>query len=343
MKSQQLVVLISITLLGACTAFFQKVSGLDEIEKVAIVSILLDTGKNAIPKSGITDPAPSNQDSPPFNSQALLEHAYIQLQNQIETQLHWQAATNVRNKPLRDIDNAGYEGLHGVSLLPASTVYALSSGNSPAPATLDYIKELCRQLDVDAIVMMGIDFGPHQKGLLNILKKEQGAPSVLLNLAVVDKQGQVILNTEHFNEAFSVRFLSRKTPTSAQLLDAYKVSINNTLENYFYRSSVIFKRMGYRLSQIKDKPLSNGAEHPPVEPVSTSAESNASQANKPATNSTAPIGASGSATQPPSEAKTINTQNAIKTIDDSKKNEQETSAPKPARRSIWSFPEEPSK
>lgn len=334
MKSQQLLVLISIILLGGCTAFFQKVSGLDEIEKVAIVSILLDTAESALPESDITDQAHSSQNALPFNSQALLEFAYTQLQNQIETQLHWQADTDVRHKPLGDIDNAGYEGLHGVSLLPASSVYALSSGSSPAPATRDYIKELCRQLDVDAIVMMGIDLGPRKKGLLNKFKKEQGMPSVLLNLAAVDSQGQVILNTEHFNEEFSVRSLSKKTPTNAQLLDAYKVAINNTLVDYFYRSAVIFKRMGYQLSKVKGIPLGDRAKQP-IEPGSASVDSDAPQAEKPPTRSTTPLRTTRSATQP-SEAKTI------KTIDDSKKNEQETSDVKPTRRSIWSIPEEPS-
>ena len=182
--------------------------------------------------------------------------------------------------------------------------------------------------------MMGIDLGPRKKGLLNKFKKEQGTPSVLLNLAAVDSQGQVILNTEHFNEEFSVRSLSKKTPTNAQLLDAYKVAINNTLVDYFYRSAVIFKRMGYQLSKVKGIPLGDRAKQP-IEPGSASVDSDAPQAEKPPTRSTTPLRTTRSATQP-SEAKTI------KTFDDSKKSEQETSDVKPTRRSIWSIPEEPS-
>ena len=187
--------------------------------------------------------------------------------------------------------------------------------------------------------MMGINIGPRKKGLLSKLKKERGTPSVLLNLAVVDSQGQVILNTEHFNEAFSGRSPSKEMSISAQVLDAYKVSTNKALEDYFYRSLVIFKRTGHQLSKIKDMTLSDRAKQP-IEPGSASIDSHTSQAEKPPTKNNTPLKTTRSATQP-SEAKTINTQNTTKTIDDSKKDEQETSGSKPTRRSIWSFPEEP--
>ena len=341
MKSRQLVVLMGFLLLEGCSAFFQEVPGLGEVKKVAIASILLNPAENAPPKSDTMTQIHSSRNPLHFNSQALLEFAYTQLQNQIETQLHWKADTDVRHKPLREIDNEGYEYLHGASLIPASAIYALSSGSSPASATQDYIKELCRQLDVDAIVMMGINTDPRKKGLLSKFKKERGTPSVLLNLSVVDKQGRVILNTEHFDEVFSGRTLSNGTPTSAQVLDDYKVSTSKALEDYFYRSSMIIKRMGYQQSKIQDMTLGDRAKQP-IEPGSASIDSHTSQAEKPPTKSTMPLRATRSTTLH-SEAKTINTQNTTKAIDDSEKNEQETSGSKPTRRSIWSFPEEPTK
>ncbi len=338
MKSWQFAVLLSILILGGCSAFFQKTSGLDEIEKVAIVSMLLNPSGNVPPKNDTTDQVHSSHRPPHFNSQALLEFAYTQLQKQIETQLHWQADTDIRRRQIKGIDNERDKGLHGVSLLPASTVYALSSGISPTPATQDYIKELCRQLDVDAIVMMGINTGPRKKGLLSKLKKERSTPSVFLNLAVVDSQGQMILNTKHFGEAFSGRPLPNGAPTSAQVLDAYKASTHKALEDYFYRSAVIFKRMGYQLSKIKNMTLGDKAKQP-IEPDTASVDSGASQADGPPLKSVTP-----SETMPlPSEEKTINTQNTAKTIDDSKKNEPETSGSKPTRRSIWSLPVEATK
>jgi len=335
MKSWQFAVLLSILILGGCSAFFQKTPGLDEIKKVAIVSMLLNTSGKAPPKNDTTEQVHSSHHPLHFNNQALLEFAYTQLQKQIETQLHWQADTDIWRRQLKGIDNERGNALHGVSLLSASTVYALSSGISPTLATQDYIKELCQKLDVDAIVMMGINTGSRKKGLLSKLKKERSTPSVLLNLAVVDSQGQMILNTKHFGEAFSGRALSIGDATSAQVLDAYKASTHKALEDYFYRSAVIFKRMGYQLSKIKDRTLGDKAKQP-IEPNTASVDSGASQAEGPSFKSVTPS----ETVQLPSEEKTINTQNTTTTIGDRKKNEPETSGSKPTRRSIWSLPEE---
>jgi hypothetical protein len=189
--------------------------------------------------------------------------------------------------------------------------------------------------------MVSIDTGQRKKGLLGKLKKERLTPSVLLNLAVVDKQGQVVLNTEHFNEAFAERSIAKGTHTSAQVLDAYKVSTNRALEDYFYRSSVIFKRMGYQLSKIKDMTLGDMTKHP-AQPNSPPSHSATSQTEKPPVKSIAPLKTT-HPTKQPSETKTVKAPSTTKTINDSKQDEQENSNTKPTRRSIWSFPDEPTK
>ncbi|MBL4608382.1 MAG: hypothetical protein JKY01_11225 [Pseudomonadales bacterium] len=250
MKALQLFVLTTVIFLGGCAAFFQQVSGLEEIQKVAIVSVLVGPS----PHNGKQQSTPTTPRGFIFDQQALLEYAYVQLQNQIQTQLQWDATTDIRNHKANILVKApskGYEGLAGASLIPNPSLLAIASGKPPSVSTQGFIKKLCLQLNVDAVVMMSIETGQRKKGIFDKLKKSKLTPTIRLNFAAVNSRGQVILNTENFNENIAGNPIRENRPDNVQVLDAYKVATYNALDSYFYRSAMIFKRMGYPLSKIR--------------------------------------------------------------------------------------------
>ena len=344
MKPRQLIIFIGFLYLTACSAFFKKITDLDKIENVAIVSILLNDERSISVSQADTNQISSKSPLLHFNQQALLESSYIQLQNQIETQLLWDTSQDAyANLQYKKIPDEIYERLYGASMVPASTIYTLASGQAPSTAAQDLIRELCRQLNVDALVMMIINTDQHKNQLLSRFKKDQITPSVFLHIAIVDSQGRVVLNTQHFKEGFSGTSFNKKdlvsnAASSKLVLDAYKASTNKALEDYFYRSSVIIKRMGYQLSKIKEAAFREKPQQP--KGVSLSKEpSEGTQVNKAYVKKTAP-NKTIQAIQPTKEPISQPAPEEVKNNNINKEDDHGSRVDKTQRRSIWSFSEE---
>ena len=337
----QLTVFIGIIMLSACSSFFQKITGLQEVKKVAIVSVFLNAEKIKKTDEKAISLAGSNHHLLSFDHQALLATAYAQAQTQIKNQLHWQTRTDVRSyesNPGPHDENkrisTDTESLTGVSFIPPATVYAFASGNTPDAKEKHYIRELCHQLQVDAVVMMGITTRQKKKPKITFQNTNRIQPTVSLNMAIINKYGELILHTKDFHEYELSPSHSQSPSSKTEVLNAYQKATSKALESYFYRTAITFKRMGYQLSKannfVPQEPSVAGKQKSNLEPGSAKAGiTNPAHNHKQPINSVVPLSLTSDKADERSD-----TQDYKEETDKPQNNN-----PKAQRRSIWLAPE----
>lgn len=252
MKKLNLLLIITI-LISGCSSFFKKNPAFESVNKVALVGIYIDRDLGRLYWQKIND----QKNTINLDKQRLMNASHTFLQQNMTAHLGWQVLPDIRNTALSQVQGSGdqhYENLHGMALLSAEAVQLLSEGKSVNQTTLAIIKEICKQLQADALAVLIIDSNTHHSKLLSVFSKNN-LPEISLRIAIVNQAGDLILNTDEFPVSYSAdsvseKALARESEVVAheKILTMFQNGIGNALDQYFYQSAQEFKRMGYVLN-----------------------------------------------------------------------------------------------
>lgn len=244
--------------LSGCSGFFSRNDTFEKVRTVAVVSVYVNRDLGSSYWKSVEDKTNTLK----LTKQGLLNTSHQVLQKQMNTHLQWRSALDIRQTDLIKIGQSAdehYEGLYGVTLISPAIVQQMARGQALSPTMKAFIKEICTQINVDALAVMLIDSKGNQGKFGSFLSDDNELPEIVIKLAVVHREGDFVMNANdvpapYVGEPVVKKTLLRESSLVAheKIITTFQRAINKALDMHFYQASRNFQRMGYTIKASID-------------------------------------------------------------------------------------------